>query len=177
MQQTQAQDGATAQYRGKRRPGVVRLGRDVVEAPQDSQRHIAAHEVAHLFHRHRRYHVLVVAVSMVALLLATLVMLMMTWSSVSTWELLLSTAAWIALFALWILASWLSARRSRVEEVLADDQATDWGYPVTTGIAAWIEVGEPRTTRSWLFRPFREHPGPQERATRQQLRMTGSPNT
>lgn len=159
--------GGHATTRGDR-PGLVRFGKEIITASGDCQRWVAAHEVAHLVLRHRR-HGIWTAMSTALMLLLTVAVVVVT--VVFGGAAVAVAGGWVVAVASWIVVlRWSAARASR-EEFQADDQATDWGFPMTTSIAGWVESGEPLASRRWPMKHFRDHPLPQVRAARQQARL------
>lgn len=155
--------GGYAKYRGAGRPGVIRLGPDVIQAAEDCQRWVAAHEVAHLVLRHRQLPVWPILSGSVVLLLTVGLSLAAVFGGV-VWA---AAALWVVAVVQLVVSMAWSSRRSRSEEVAADDLATDWGVPITLSIADWVERGERRRGRIWLFRG---HPKPRARVARQAMR-------
>lgn len=71
-----------------------------------------------------------------------------------------------------------AASEIRQDERAADDQAGDWGYPVTSAIAAQLVELEPEPAKSRALLALRSHDQPAQRmarapASRNQLTDTG----
>lgn len=158
--------GGHATAGGDRR-GVICFGREVITASRDCQRWVAAHEVAHLVHRHRRHGIWPALSTSLMLLLTVAVMVTVVLGGAAV----AVAAGWVVAVAQWIVVLRWSAPRTSREEFQADDQATDWGFPTTAAIAEWVESGEPVASRRWPMKYFRDHPLPQVRAARQQARL------
>lgn len=156
-------------YRGRRRPGLVRLGGDALAASAECQQWIGAHEMAHLVRRHGgRLFAWLAPLVFVGTLAAVGLVAVSTTSSV---VLGLCAATFVVLSVGLFLGPAAWCRSSRHHEVEADSLATDWGYPMTPAIAAWLESTEPAVGSSWLGRHLRTHPLPLERLAHQEARV------
>lgn len=162
--------GGYATYRGRHQPGLVRLGNDVLTASAECQQWVGAHETAHLVRRHGkgRGAQVTVSIAFVAVVATTMLVGVSPTTSSSTGWVSLAVLAALGGSAFILLQAWCRALRRH--EVEADDLATDWGYPVSPTVAAWLQSTEPRGSGSWLRRQLRTHPWPQERLARQRTR-------
>ena len=147
----------------------------VLELSDHYQTWLAAHETAHiaLGHRHASPRILVRAVAISGLALcwgASLILLEVIGKSAALATLVIGL--FVALMVLLGTTFYAAAGETRQDERAADDQAGDWGYPVTSAVAAQlVEIeAEPAKSRAWLA--LRSHDLPAQRLSRAQERTT-----
>lgn len=163
--------GSASAWSRWRGPDRIMFGPALLEAPDEVQAQVAAHEVAHLVAGHRDHLGRIIAAAallpIVWIVLPVYLGLITTAHAMSTWSLIggaLGLVSTIAFVLLW----W--PRRMRRQEREADTMAERWGYPFTEVCAEWVSSQESRLTKSSVYRPFRHHPSAADRVTKDSAR-------
>lgn len=152
-----------ASVRGSCRRGhVVTHGLSLTKEPAQVQQWVAAHEIAHAELGHHRWRAIAQSVAVFLVMCVT----PFAWVAAPP----MGAAAWLTVLVVVVVLEIVGmalalTRPLRPHEVAADALACAWGHHVTPEVEQWLTSAEPPFLHSRVYRPFRTHPMPAERAT------------